>query len=151
MIAGKYVAVADEYQWTRAKTGTIQLIVRFRILEGEYENKTVIWFGSFHEKTTERTGESLRYMGWDGDDLSKLGEVKNKVIIVVEEHEYGNKTDFRVAWVNPFSEGMPKMNNGLSEAEVRMFAASMKQRMAAIKKAPAQAPSAAAKQEDMPF
>lgn len=102
---GKYRARAIEWSQVteHEKTGNEEIRVLFGVPdeEGEETGRTITWRGYFTEGTAERTVESLRYMGWTGDDITNVqGLDANEVQIVVEHEEYQGKTQVRVAWVN---------------------------------------------------
>jgi hypothetical protein len=130
---GTYVAIARTHQWGETKAGTRQIALEFEIVEGDFANRTVPWFGYFSDKTWERTCESLRYCGWKGDDLADLGALDYQVQIVVEHNEYDGKCFPRVAWVNRLGSGHIKLQKPLPQEELRRFAARMRSRAAGIK------------------
>jgi hypothetical protein len=103
--AGKYEAIAiQSSQVTQnEKSGKEEIRVLFQLdpAEDGKGGETITWYGYFTEKTAERTLESLRYMGWAGDDVTDIqGLDKNKVQLVIEHDEYQGKTKAKVAWVN---------------------------------------------------
>lgn len=101
---GKYRARAIEWSQVteHAKTGTEEIRVLFQVTdEGEFNGHHITWRGYFSEQTAERTIESLRYLGWSGDDVTNIqGLDANEVQIVVEHEEYQGKTQVKIAWVN---------------------------------------------------
>lgn len=126
--AGTYLAVAQSTQWGKAKSGTKQVAVEFQIIDGSYAGHSITWFGYFTEKTWKRTCEALRYCGWKGDDLTNLGSLNQEVNIVIEHEEYDGKLRAKVAWVNRPGAGQVKLSDPMSDAELRQFAAQMRQR-----------------------
>jgi hypothetical protein len=132
--AGTYVAVAviNGVRWGYASTGTKQVMVPFEIIEGPHAGQVEHWFGSFKtDKGAERTMQSLRYCGWKGDDLGNLGQLNQKVSIVVGHVTWKGKKHSRVSWVNHAAGGAgPKKE--MSDKELRLFAASMKPKAAAV-------------------
>lgn len=131
---GPYTAVAVRHnvQWGKTNGGGEQIVVPLRIVEGPHANKVRTYFGYFTEKTRDRTMESLRYMGWTGDDLLNLGPLDQLVEIVVEHDEYKGDVRDRIAWINARGGGKIKLNNPMGESELRIFAQSMRQRAAQI-------------------
>lgn len=109
---GTYKARAsgDLVLGTSANKGTPFIEFYFTISEGDCQGKAVRWTSYFTEKTNERSIESLRHCGWQGDDLGEFSDGKlhgldsNEVEIVVELEEYDKdgdmKTSPKVQWVN---------------------------------------------------
>ena len=96
----------------------------------------ITWYGYFTDGTFERTLESLRYLGWQGTDLTDFlhglpESVGNEVDIVVEDEQDERDGTMRrkVRWVNSGSGVAVK--DRLSDEQARSFAARMKQRIAA--------------------
>jgi hypothetical protein len=77
-----------------------------QITEGDEKGRTLTWYGYFTDKTVERTLESMRFMGWTGEDPTNPTNLDaNEVEIVVEPEDYTNdkgetKTRSRVRWIN---------------------------------------------------
>lgn len=139
---GYYKAKPVEMELAEAGTNkTPQVAVRFQFTEeaGELAGRTIVWYGYLTEKTLARTVESLRYMGWQGTDLSDLSTATGDVVIVVGHEEYEGKLQARVKFVN--SGHAPLTKNPLDEAGKKAFARSMAGAIAALGVAgPRQAP-----------
>ena len=117
---------AQEWALGESESGKAYIAISFKVKDTDGEEKFVSWRGFFTEATTERTIESLRAMGFEGDDLSNLvGLDKNEVELVVEDEEYEGKTYARVQWVNK-PKG-PGVKNQLEGQKLGAFAAQMKQ------------------------
>jgi hypothetical protein len=136
---GTYKAAAVQVDGTYAQigmssTGNQQVLVQFEILEGPAAGRRVPWWGSFTDKSWNRTVEALRYCGFSGDDLSTLPaqELNHEVSIVVEHSEYNGKTNARVRWVNAAVSGI-KLSKPMNLDELRNFGAMMKARVATVK------------------
>ena len=108
---GKYKARPVEAGLGESKAGNPQAAVLFRIIGGEHDNSTITWYGSFSKNKGEgtktplqRTVESLRACGWQGDDLSDLSSINEAneidVGLVIEHDEYQGKVSAKVKWVN---------------------------------------------------
>jgi hypothetical protein len=98
---GTYRAKAVSWDLGETDNKNEQIAVEFEILTPDAEMPRLTWYGFFTEKTWERTIESLRYMGWEGDDLGNLSALgTNEVDLVVDEEEYNGKVQTRVRWVN---------------------------------------------------
>lgn len=96
---GTYTAKAVEWKLGVTGTGKEQIAVLFQLEDGSQ----ITWYGYFTEKTTERTLDSLEYMGWDGVDISNpVGLDRNEVRVVIDHEvsEQDGKTYARVKWVN---------------------------------------------------
>jgi hypothetical protein len=125
LVAGTFRAKAVTGGLGYTSTEKPQVAVEFQILDEEFANEAITWFGYFTDDTKERTFESLRVMGWKTDDLSNLdGITENEVRIVVKEEEYQGKTSLKVAWVN--KPGGLALKTPMSPQQAKAFAASMR-------------------------
>ncbi len=142
---GRYTARAIEGGLGNANNGNPQIAVRFQILDEGHDGQEITWFGSFSKnkgqgsKTPlERTIESLRVCGWEGDDLSDLtGIDANEVSLVIEHEEYEGKTQAKVKWVN--RPGGLALKAPMSVDSAKAFAAKMKGEVIAASKGAAPA------------
>lgn len=127
-----YRAKAKTWGLGESGTGKEQVAVEFDVLTEGAAEKNLVWYGYFTDATLERTIESLRYMGWKGDDPSDglPGLDANEVDIVVEDEEYEGKTYAKVQWVN--RPGGLALKAPLSEEKAKAFGASMRERIRAI-------------------
>lgn len=159
---GKYRAKARSAEIGEAKTGTVQVQVDFEFTGGALAGQHINWFGFFTEKTLERTLESMRHAGWQGEDpdnLSSLARADVPEVELVIEHEDGLpdeqtgevKQRARVKWVNPARVAM----KALDPAKKAAFGQSLRASLAAVDQRlgrPAAAPPAAPKPAgDIPF
>jgi len=126
--AGIYTAKATgSFDFGTSSGGTEQVAVEVEILEGNEAGHFMTWFGFFTEKTSERTVESLRLLGWQGDDITKLeGLGSRRVSIVVEHEEYQGKVSAKIQWVNRLGGLGVKLKAPMDDAAKRKFAAKMK-------------------------
>lgn len=117
-----------------ASNGTEQVGVQFVLLEGPDEGKNITWYGFFTEKTVDRTIESLRLCGWQGDDLSDLTGIDANDVYLVIAHEENQKgeTIARVQWVNGQPQGLA-MKDRMDEGTAKAFAERMKGHVLAAK------------------
>lgn len=122
----------DRFGRSGAPKNTAQVLLYFQILEGEYKGRRVPWFGFFTPDTVNRTMESLRYCGWKGTDLRKLGPLDQVVEIEIEVNDYNDRQSNRVKWVNRPGGGAMKLNNPMDANALRDFAARMQKYAAAV-------------------
>lgn len=127
---GTYRAKALE--WVLAEIGeknTPAVSIEFGFLDPELGKIT--WDGWLTEKAADRTIESLRYCGWQGEDLSDLhGLDANEVDLVIEAEEYEGRTYPKVKWVN--RAGGLSHKTPLTGDKARFFAQMMKDRIRAL-------------------
>jgi hypothetical protein len=125
--AGRHKARAVEGALGMTGTGKEQVGVMMEITAGEHAGETITWYGFFTEKTIERTMESLRHMGWSGDDLSDLTGIDANEVTIVIEHETGDdgKERARVKWVNAGGGGLA-MRDVMDADAAKAFAQRMK-------------------------
>jgi hypothetical protein len=130
-VPGSFRARAQSATLGYAGTGTAQVAVRFEITDSEYAGKTATWFGSFTERSWDRTVESLRHCGWQGDDISDLtGIDQNEVELVMEEEEHNGAWRTRPRWVNALGGGVG-LKEAMTQDQLRAFAAKMKGKLVA--------------------
>lgn len=109
---------------------TEQVAVLLRFVDGPYAQHTIGWYGYFSDKTMERTIESLRYMGWRGDDmfdLSTVGDDQAEDVDIVIEHETNDDGEVRarVRWINKPGGGIA-LKKPMTEAQAKAFATRMR-------------------------
>jgi hypothetical protein len=123
---GKYRARATDAKLGVAQTGSDTVAVAFELLDQPGQHIT--WYGYFTEKTVDRTMESLRYCGWEGDDVSDLSGIDaNEVEIVVEhEDDKEGKPRARVKWINRAGSSKAQLKTEMNDAQKKAFAARMK-------------------------
>lgn len=114
----------------RASTGTEQVAVELGILTPGADFNVITWYGFLSEKALERSIESLRYMGWKGDDISDIQGLEDEVDLVIEDEEYQGKTTTRVRWVNKI--GGVNLKAPLTGDDAKSFGASLKDRIRAL-------------------
>ena len=150
--AGNYTAKATgSFDFGTAAQGTEQVAVEVEILEGEHSGNFMTWFGYFTERTSERTVESLRLLGWQGEDITKLeGLGSRRVSIVVEHEEYQGKTSAKIQWVNRLGGLGVKLKAPMDDAAKRKFSARMKSFAKAKPALPPEAPELLQRQSSAP-
>jgi hypothetical protein len=129
---GTYKARGVEAALGITGTGKEQVAVLLTILEGDHAGDQITWYGYFTPPTQQskgtiaRTFDSLRALGWQGDDLTDLtGIDANEVYIVIEhEDDREGKRRARVKWIN--SGGGLAMKERLEGGAAQAFAQRMK-------------------------
>jgi hypothetical protein len=139
MYPSKFRAKAVDVGLGFTNNGNEQIGVVFEVVEGDCAGEEITWYGFFTEKTAQRTIESLRYCGWQGNDLASIDveDIPKVVQIVVEEDEYEGKRRLRVQWVNRDGAGLA-MKTRLAGSAAASFAARMKGLCMAVKPEPVQ-------------
>lgn len=127
------------------------------ILSGPDAGQKITWWGYFSDNAgasgktvTDRTLESLRHMGFKGDDLDKFADQRPDIEfqIIVDHEVYDGKTRAKVQWVNSGSSRGIAIEAPMDKKELGLFAARFKTKLKAHpgvegKKAERQAPTAA--------
>lgn len=112
-----------------SNNGTEQVGVQIALLDadGVETDYTIGWYGYFTDGTFERTIESLRNMGWQGDDLRDLSTVGSKACeIVVDFEEYQGRRSLKVKFINSAGRRTVAMKNEMDASAVAAFAARMR-------------------------
>lgn len=128
---GAHTAVARSFELGETSKGNQQIAVLFEIVEGVDQGCTIVWYGHFTDKTTDRTMESLRYCGWTCNDVTVLTGLGSKLVQIVVEHEtqqegkHEGQQRARVRWVNRLGGGAIKLEKPMDANAKRMFAAKM--------------------------
>jgi hypothetical protein len=124
-------------------TNKEQIGVMFELVDDP--SQRITWYGFFTDATFERTIESLRHLGWHGNEISDfhggLPEgVSNEVDIVVEEEaNQQGELRLKVRWIN--SGGGVAVKTVLDDQQVRAFSARMKARVAGLQAKAGAAPA----------
>lgn len=136
LIKAKYLARAVGCSFGVSSKGNTQIAVTCEIVEHEeFTGHEITWLGSFTDKTTERTIESLQHMGWQGDDLSELEGLDMNgaarllpatVELVCEPDTYEGETNLKVRWVNKPGAGRFAFKEPLTGGGLKAFAAQMR-------------------------
>jgi len=142
---GTHKARGKEWGLGHSSTGKKQVAVLLELTQGEHAGKCITWFGYFTDGAVDRTLDSLRYLGWEGDDFVHLtGLDANEVEIVITAETYEGKTRDRVQWIN--RPARLALREQMSPAAAAAFAASMRAKAIAHKQAhgPARTPGSRA-------
>ncbi|MDP2271236.1 MAG: hypothetical protein Q8K32_10930 [Archangium sp.] len=117
-----------------SSTGKEQIAVSFLLPADpglELGERHLAWYGYFTDATAERTIESLRCMGFEGDDLTQLeGLDKNEVELVIEDEEYEGHLNEKIQFINKAGGAMVK--TPLVGEKAASFAAQMKAKFRAF-------------------
>lgn len=125
MEPGRYKARAVSWGLGHSQKGTPQIAIELQVLEGQCEGESMTWYGSFSEAAHPYTFNSMRTLGWEGDDLGDLSTLnKNEVQITVAEEEYNGEVNLRVKWINPL--GGLALKDPMKPDQIKAFAARMK-------------------------
>lgn len=123
---GQYNAKPIEAAMGFTKSRSEQVAVSFELIDEPYQGTQITWYGYFSNKTMDRTFDSLRACGWDGQSLANLSTVGTKNVKVVIEHEAdqdGNPRE-RIRWVN--ESGGVAMKNRMTPEQASEFDARMR-------------------------
>lgn len=131
---GTYMARATGAELGYTSGGKEQLAIAFSLVD--QPGQRITWYGGFSTEINgnakkspcERTFETLRTCGWQGDDLSDLSGIEeNEVEIVIDiEADQNGVGRNRVKWVNAPGGGGPAMKNVMPPDQKKAFAAKMK-------------------------
>lgn len=141
MEPGRYKAVAVDFDLgVNENTGTDQAAILFAISEGEpCEGETITGYLYFTEKTSERSIQTLRKMGWTGMDVGAItvADLPVEMELVIAEEEYNDQIRTKVQYINGPGEGGPALKSRMNDAQRTAFSERM--RGLAMKTAPQQA------------
>lgn len=128
---GKYRMRAVEHSQVTENENTHNEEIRVlcEILEeGEFQGRYRTWYGYFTEATAERTIESLRTMGWRGNDITNISLEPDVEFQGVIKHEAGRddpgKIRDRIAFINRLA-GV-YVGTPMDEGKKKAFAQRMK-------------------------
>lgn len=130
MGTNKRYVQAKAKSWTLgvSSTGKEQVAVSFVVDADTETERFLAWYGYFTDATAERTIESLRLMGFEGLDLTKLeGLDKNTVELVLEDEAYEGRVREKVQWINRGGGGA-LVKTPLVGDKASAFAASMREK-----------------------
>lgn len=131
---GTYRAVPVDAALGKTGTGNEQIVVMFEL--ADQSGRRIGWYGYFTDKTFDRTVESLRHLGWTGDNLADftagLPADANQEVEIVIDHEPDQEGNdrARVRWINS-GRGVA-VKDRLDEDQARAFGAQMRGRIAAM-------------------
>lgn len=136
--AGKYRGKAKEWGIGKAGTGTVQVAIRFDLLDVVSEQgvcDSINYYGALSEAAYPFTVKALRACGWQGCDLTELennggGLDAQEVQLVVELEDYNGETRAKVRWVNTL--GGLAMKDTLEGDSLKAFATQMKGKILAL-------------------
>lgn len=133
--AGRYKAKGVLGALGETSKGAPQVAVLVEITEGEHAGTQLTWHGYFTQLTEDKTLEQLRVLGWSTDDLDDLKGIDANEVSIVVEHETDDKGETRakVRWIN--RPGGLAMKQVMDATAAKKFAASMKAKAIASRKA----------------
>lgn len=142
MQKAKYRARAVGVKFGQSSNNNTQIAVTVEVVDhDEYTGEETTWIGHFTDKTTERTIESLRHMGWQGDELAELEDadavrcaelLPETIIVVVEPEVYEGKERLKAQWINKIGGGFA-FKEPLAGADLKSFSAQMRAQVKAVR------------------
>jgi hypothetical protein len=150
---GNYTAHASEVVLGKTQTGKPQVAVKCEIETPGFEGRSIVYYGFLTDAALAYAVDSLRAMGWEGNDLSDLSSItpQNKFSLSVEHETYEGKTRAKVKFIGSGA----IVKDVMAPDEVRLFAASLKSKIAALSANGATVKTPKAKPEtaggDIPF
>ena len=126
--AGRYRARGVEAGLGYTNGGSEQIAVLLEVQVPEGAPERITWYGYFTEKTTERTLESLRHLGWSTDDLSDLTGIDANEVEVIVEHEddLDGNPRARVKWINSGHSGGLALKSAMPQNAAKALAAKLR-------------------------
>lgn len=105
-----------------------QIGVSLRFVDGDFVGQARTWYGSFSPDAKVRSLQSMRALGFQGDDLLDCRSMYPEhggrpARVTVEQHEWEGDWSERIAWVNDDGVVMKKPLEG---RDLEMFAARMR-------------------------
>lgn len=167
---GRHVARPTSIQFGFAgQDDKPQAVIGFQIVgeQDPFNGWSISAFCFLHEASWERSIESLRNMGWTGDDLQELpalceaGQLGD-VEIVIDHEEYQGAVSAKVKWINKVGGGAVKLKKPMEGDALKRFSAQMRSKVRTVPSTgparPANAsngtapqPAAATGTDDIPF
>lgn len=108
---------------------------------------SLTWTGWLSEGAFDRTVESLRTMGWAGDDLENVTGLTAEVELVVQNEEYEGNVYPRIAFINRLGGALGAK---MTADKAQSFAAAMRSRIRALDAAGGRKPAAKPAQRQVP-
>lgn len=141
MEEGRYVATCVNIDFATTEKGNNYARLVMRIAPGEqFEGEDVFYYMYFTEKTSQRSVDTLRTLGWTGDNIADVThhDIQTAVEIDVQRNEYEGKLSFRVGWINAIGEYGPLPKKMNDEQRTQFGREMMRYTRAAGKPAPKQ-------------
>lgn len=129
---GKYRGRARSAPATLIESGkgTPGLSVEIDFTTQDGAQTSLTWTGWLSDGPFDRTIESLRYMGWEGDNLENVtGLDKNEVELVIENEEYEGNVYPRIQFINRIGGALGAK---MTADKAKTFAAAMRNRIRAL-------------------
>lgn len=115
-----------EFEFGLASTGSEQVGIAVRVLEGEFDGRVFTWYGHFTEAAVERTIEALKHAGWNGEDFANLPGLGSREfqLTLTEEQNQRGELFWRASFINPIGVAMKnKMDNASKASLAKRIAA----------------------------
>ena len=133
---GKHPARAVSAVLGVANTGTEQVAIEYEFTDGPNKGKRITHYAYFTDKTMDRSVETLRISGFEGEDLTDLSSLSAPttpvVQLVLDHEEHNGVSQVRVKWVNRL--GGPAVKQAMEPDQARDFANRMRAHLVAYDK-----------------
>lgn len=131
--SGSYKAKAVDWGFNTTRNGNPELVIEFAVPMPDGSKEMQFAHLYFTEGAFDRAVESLRIMGWKGEELSELdnkggGIDANEVSLEIEMEKYEGKVTPKVQWINSGSGGHRQAP--LTGDALKAFSFKMKSRVA---------------------
>jgi hypothetical protein len=144
---GKHPARAVNAVLGVANTGTEQVGIEYEFTDGPNKGKRITHYAYFTDKTMDRSVETLRLSGFEGDDLTDVSSLSAPttpvVQLVLEHEEHNGVSQIRVKWVNRL--GGAAVKQAMEPDQARDFANRMRGHLVAYDRQQGGASTAAPK------
>lgn len=125
---GKYKAVAGAHGWSKTKNGKQEYSVELRVtavIKGDENTvgESLLWRGSVEGGAYSVTAESLKQLGWDGENNPADCEFSKTADIEIKEEEYNGSTQFKVQILTGFSPSGYIQSYGMSAQDAKVASA----------------------------
>lgn len=123
-------AVLGEPSGKEGGSTNVPLVINFELTDEHVKGQRMDAYLYFTEKTAKRSIESLRILGYEGDDLSAVEfPADNECDLVCAIDTYKGESKMKVQWINAVGQAAVKR---LAPADAKAFAAKMRGQFLAV-------------------
>lgn len=141
---GKHRAKLSSIQFGFTEKDNEQIVLGFEIVgDGPDAGRFISSFRYFSDAAVDYTVEDLKTLGWSGQDLDQLEQLRadgkigaEEVELVVDHEEYNGEWNARVKFINRTGGGMVRLKKPMQGDELKRFSARMRDRLRASAGAP---------------